>query len=152
MPELMDFGGTPYLWVKTLHVVAVITWMAALFYLPRLFVYHAMTDLSTEAGRAQSETFKIMERRLQRGIMTPSLVIVLLTGFAMFPSWATAGWMHVKLTAVVLMVVCHVLYARWRQDFLRDGNTRSDKFYRVANEVPTILLLVIIPMVILKPF
>lgn len=152
MPELMDFGGTAYLLVKTLHVIAVITWMAALFYLPRLYVYHSMTDLSTEAGRAQSETFKVMERRLLRGIMNPSMVLVFVTGLSMFPTWSTSGWMHVKLTAVVLMAVCHGFYARWRKDFLADANTRSDKFYRIANEVPTILLLIIVPMVILKPF
>lgn len=152
MPIPFDLGSTAYLWIKALHVVSVITWMAGLFYLPRLYVYHAMTDLSTEAGRAQSETFKVMERRLLRGIMNPSIIVVFLTGFSLFPVWVSDGWMHVKLLLVILMAVCHVLYARWRKDFLADANVRSDKFYRMWNEAPTLLLLGIIAMVIVKPF
>lgn len=152
MPIVVELGSTSYLWVKWLHVISVITWMAGLFYLPRLFVYHAMTDLSTESGRSQSETFKVMERRLLKGIMNPSIIVVFLTGFAMFPVWVTSGWMHVKLTLVLLMAVCHWLYARWRKDFLADANQRTHKFYRIWNEAPTLLLLGIVAMVILKPF
>ncbi|OFX08641.1 MAG: TIGR00701 family protein [Alphaproteobacteria bacterium RIFOXYD12_FULL_60_8] len=138
-----------YDWIKMLHVLAVITWMAALFYLPRLFVYHAMET----PGSATSETFKVMERKLQRGIMTPSLVGVLLTGIPLVVhiGWSS-GWVHVKLTMVALMVVCHVLYSRWRLDFLHDRNTRPHTFYRLANEAPTLLLMVILIMVIVKPF
>lgn len=148
MPTVVDFGSTAYLWVKALHVVAVITWMAGLFYLPRLYVYHA----ETPPGSPQSETFKVMERRLLRGIMNPSIVVVFITGFVMFPVWVTAGWMHAKLLLVLLMAACHGFYARWRKDFEADRNTRSHKFYRVANEVPTLLLLGIIALVIVKPF
>lgn len=148
MPELLTFGDSAYLWVKTLHVIAVITWMAGLFYLPRLFVYHAQV----EVGSAQSELFKVMERRLLRGIMNPSIVVVFVTGGLLFPTWSTAGWMHAKLTMVVLMAVFHHMCMRWRLDFAADRNKRDQRFYRYANEVPTVLLLVIIPLVILKPF
>jgi putative membrane protein len=103
-------------------------------------------------GSATSETFKVMERRLLRGIMNPSLVVVFVTGGLMFGEWMTSGWMHVKLLMVVGMVVMHGFYARWRKDFANDRNTRSHVFYRYSNEVPTLLLLVIVPMVILKPF
>lgn len=152
MPIPFELGSTAYLWVKWLHVISVITWMAGLFYLPRLYVYHAMTDGTTEAGRQQSDTFKVMERRLLRGIMNPSIIVVFLTGLAMFPVWMTSGWMHIKLLLVILMAVCHMLYARWRKDFLNDANTRTDKFYRMWNEAPTLLLLGIVAMVIVKPF
>lgn len=141
-------SGDWYLWVKALHITAVITWMAGLFYLPRLYVYHA----STAVGSEQSETFKVMERRLLRGIMMPSLVVVYGTGLPLFFSWTTAGWLHAKVVLVLLMTACHFAYARWRQDFLHDRNQRSHKFYRVANEVPTLLLLGIIVLVVLKPF
>lgn len=144
----LAYGSDAYMWVKALHVVSIVTWMAGLFYLPRLFVYHAMT----EPGTQQSETFKVMERRLLNGIMWPSLVVVVLTGAPMMGAWITDGWLHVKLLMVALLVVCHVLYARWRVDFLKDRNRRSDKFYRVWNEIPTLALLVIIAMVIVKPF
>lgn len=144
----LEYGSEAYMWVKVLHVISIVTWMAGLFYLPRLFVYHAMT----EPGTQQSETFKIMERRLLNGIMWPSLVIVVLSGAPMLTVWSTDGWMHVKLTMVGLLIVCHLLYSRWRQDFLHDRNRRSDKFYRVWNEVPTIALLIIVVMVIIKPF
>ncbi len=148
MPVIVELGTSAYDWVKALHVVAIITWMAGLFYLPRLYVYHA----ETTPGSEQSETFKVMERRLLRGIMNPSVVVVFITGFMMFPVWVTDGWMHAKLTLVILMAVCHGFYARWRKDFLSDSNTRSHKFYRVANEIPTVLLLGIIALVIVKPF
>lgn len=148
MPVIMEAGSTAYDWIKALHVVAIITWMAGLFYLPRLYVYHAETPV----GTPQSETFKVMERRLLRGIMNPSIVVVFATGLLMFPAWATAGWMHGKLLLVLLMAACHGFYARWRKDFEADRNTRSHKFYRVANEVPTLLLLGIIVLVIVKPF
>lgn len=148
MPVIVDVGTAAYAWIKALHVVAIITWMAGLFYLPRLYVYHA----ETPAGTPQSETFKVMERRLLRGIMNPSIVVVFITGLLMFPAWMTSGWMHAKFLLVLLMAVCHGFYARWRKDFEADRNTRSHKFYRVANEVPTLLLLGIIVMVVVKPF
>lgn len=145
----MEFlSAEAYLWVKALHVVSIITWMAGLFYLPRLYVYHAMA----EPGSDKAETFKVMERRLLRGIMNPSIVVVFVTGFLLFPAWMTDGWMHVKLLLVILLAACHGVYARWRRDFASDRNTRSHTFYRVANEVPTVLLLGIIVLVIVKPF
>lgn len=145
----MDFIAAYYDWIKTLHVISVITWMAALFYLPRLYVYHAMEA----PGSKTSEIFKVMERKLQRGIMTPSLVVVYATGTPLILALGfSQGWVHVKLTMVALMTVCHVLYARWRIDFLEDRNTRPHTFYRWANEAPTVLLIVIVIMVIVKPF
>ncbi len=143
-----DYGSDLYNWIKSLHVIAVITWMAGLFYLPRLYVYHAQEAV----GSATSETFKVMERRLLRGIINPSMVVVWITGLVMFSQWMTGGWMHAKLLMVVLMSGCHGLYAKWRKDFEADRNTRPHTFYRWWNEAPTVLLLIIIPLVILKPF
>ncbi len=137
-----------YNWVLIVHIIAVITWMAGLFYLPRLYVYHAME----EPGSRTSETFKVMERRLLKAIMNPSLIFVVVTGLLLWGDWLTMGWLHVKLLMVVFMLVCHGLYARWRKDFEADRNTRHHRFYRIWNEVPTLLLLIIVPLVILKPF
>lgn len=137
-----------YNWVKVLHIISVITWMAGLFYLPRLFVYHAME----EVGSPTSERFKVMERRLLKAIMNPSLVIVLVTGFLLWADWLSMGWLHVKLLMVAGMLACHGLYARWRKDFEADQNKHPHKFYRVWNEVPTLLLLIIVPLVVIKPF
>ena len=138
------------LWIKAVHVVAVISWMAGQLYLPRLMVYH----VDAERGSAQSETFKVMERRLLRAIMTPAMVVAWLTGL-----WLAhrlfgfrGGWLHVKLLMVVLMTVSHGTQARWVKEFAADANTRSAKFYRMMNEVPTVLMLVIVAMVIVKPF
>lgn len=141
-------GSLVYDWIKVVHVLSIITWMAGLFYLPRLYVYHA----ETTPGSEQSETFKVMERRLLKGIMNPSILVVFATGLILFTAWPTSGWMHAKLLLVVLMAACHGAYALWRKDFEADRNTRSHKFYRVANEVPTLLLIAIIILVILKPF
>lgn len=142
-------GLWPYYdWIKILHIISFITWMAGLFYLPRLYVYHAME----EPGSKTSETFKVMERRLLKAIMNPSLVVVVITGLLLWGPWLTMGWLHVKLLLVALMLGCHGLYARWRKDFEADRNTRHHRFYRIWNEVPTVLLLIIVPLVILKPF
>lgn len=149
MPTLIDPGTTVYGLVKALHIISVITWMAAMFYLPRLFVYHA----SATPGSELSETFKVMERRLNRAIMTPSMIVVFVTGLAMAPAWLTGqGWLHAKLVLVLAMAGCHGFYSRWRRRFAEDGNTRTDRFYRVANEIPTVLLLGIVLLVVLKPF
>lgn len=137
-----------YLWWKVIHVIAVITWMAGLFYLPRLFVYHAMAPV----GSDQSELLKVMERRLLRGIMHPSLVAVLVSGAVLAPGWMSQGWLHGKLVLVAVLVGCHVVYARWRAVFAQDRNTRSHVFYRMANEIPTLALIGIIVLVIVKPF
>jgi putative membrane protein len=136
--------------LKALHIIAVIAWMAGLLYLPRLFVYHA----DVEKGSAQSELFKIMERRLMRGIMLPSMIFVWLFGLvlAVQGNWFQFGWLHAKLALVVVLTVVHALYSRWRKDFAADRNTHSARFYRWWNEVPTVLMVVIVFLVVLKPF
>jgi protoporphyrinogen IX oxidase len=141
-----------YLWIKAIHVISVISWMAGMLYLPRLFVYHA----ATEPGTQQSETFKIMELRLYRYIMGPASVAAFLTGLGLIWvfGWAIfhEPWFHVKLACVIMMLLCHHALGRWRKDFAADRNTRTTKFFRIANEVPTLLMVVIVIMVIVKPF
>jgi putative membrane protein len=141
-----------YPWTKALHVVSMVAWMAGMFYLPRLFVYHC--DL--RAGSAEGERFKVMERRLLRQIINPAMiatwvfgVILVLTPGVIDWSW---GWWHVKLAAVLLMSGFHGMLSRWRRNFLADRNVRPQRFYRLMNEVPTVLLLVIVIMVIVRPF
>ncbi|MBV9782449.1 MAG: protoporphyrinogen oxidase HemJ [Acidisphaera sp.] len=141
-----------YPWTKALHVAAIIAWLAGLFYLPRLYVYHC----ETVRGSAESERFKVMERRLLRQIMTPAmlaawgfgLLLVLTPGVI---DWS-AGWWHVKLAAVLLLTGLQGAMGKWRRDFLEDRNTRPARFYRMANELPTVLMLVIVIMVIVRPF
>lgn len=141
-----------YLWIKALHVISVIAWMAGMLYLPRLFVYHA----TTAPGTPQAETFKIMELRLYRYIMGPASVAVVVTGIALIMVFGAAlfhqPWFHVKLTCVVLMLIAHHAMGRWRKAFAEDRNTKSARFFRIANEVPTLLMMVIVIMVIVKPF
>jgi putative membrane protein len=139
-----------YLWIKALHIIAVIAWMAGMLYLPRLFVYHA----GVAAGSPQSETFKVMERRLLRFIMTPAMTATWLFGIALViqGQYFTATWFHLKLVLVLLMSLLHGLLARWTRDFAYDRNTRTPKFYRVANEIPTLLLIVIVVLATVKPF
>lgn len=140
-----------YPFFMALHVIAVIAWMAGMLYLPRLFVYHA----GAAKGSELSETFKIMEQRLLRYIMNPAMGAVWLFGLLMLwanPDQLTRGWMHIKLTAVVLMTVVHHIYARWRKRFARDENEKDAKFYKIWNEVPTVLMIIIVFMVITKPF
>lgn len=138
-------------WVKALHVISVIAWMAGLFYLPRLFVYH----VGTEPGSIQSETFKIMERRLLRGIINPAMVLTWLFGlwmvFAGVVDWSS-GWPYVKAVAVIALSGFHGLLSRWRREFAEDRNTRPARFYRIINEVPTVLMVVIVLAVVAKPF
>ncbi|HKV16954.1 MAG TPA: protoporphyrinogen oxidase HemJ [Reyranella sp.] len=136
--------------LKALHIVSVIAWMAGLLYLPRLFVYHA----EAETGSAQSETFKVMERRLLRGIMNPAMWAVWIFGFLLVwqGDWWQAGWWHAKMALVIGLTVVHHLYARWRKDFDADRNARPARFYRMWNEVPTLLMIVIVFLVVLKPF
>ncbi len=137
--------------VKSLHVVSVIAWMAGMLYLPRLFVYHAEAG----TGSPQAETFKVMERRLLRAIMNPAMMATWIFGIVMLwliPDWMSDGWLHAKLALVVGMSVVHHLYSRWRKAFERDENRRSPRFYRAWNEVPTLLMVLIVFLVILKPF
>ena len=139
-----------YNWFKALHVIAVISWMAGLLYLPRLFVYHA----DAEKGSELSETLKIMERRLLRIIMNPAMIVAWIAGGLML--WGnmalfSEGWMHTKFTAVVLMTGFHHALAKWRKAFLKDENVKTSKFYRRINEIPTVLMIVIVIMVLVRP-
>ena len=139
-----------YLWLKSLHVIAVIAWMAGMLYLPRLFVYHS----DAEPRSPVSDTFKVMERRLLRYIMSPALIVTWLTGLwlAYEAQFFKAGWLHGKLLLVLVMTGMHGMMSRWVKDFAADGRKRSSRFYRIANEVPTLLMIGIVILVIVKPF
>jgi len=140
-----------YLWILSLHVIAMVAWMAGLFYLPRLFVYHAQAEIGSET----SETFKVMERKLLKLIMNPAMIVTWGAGLnliALNPGLLSQGWMHAKLLCVILMSGAHGFYAKNVKEFAQDENTRSHVFYRFANEVPTVLLIIIVIMVIVKPF
>ena len=139
-----------YPWMKALHVIAIIAWMAGMLYLPRLFVYHC----EAEPGSKQSETFKVMERRLLRAIINPAMIVSWVVGLWLI--WAggflASGWMHAKLLLVLGMSAMHGFLSRWVRAFAADRNTHSQKFYRFINEVPTILMIAIVILVIVKPF
>ena len=139
-----------YLWIKAFHVIAVIAWMAGMLYLPRLFVYHC----DAEKGSVQSETFKVMERRLLKAIINPAMIVAWVLGLylAWDGGWFRSGWLHGKLALVLGLSAVHGLYARWVRDFAADRNTRPARFYRVWNEAPTVLLVGIVILVIVKPF
>jgi protoporphyrinogen IX oxidase len=138
------------LWIKAIHVIAVIAWMAGLLYLPRLFVYHAQA----EAGSKQAETFKVMENRLLRIIMNPAMIVVWITG--PFLAWRQGmymdRWLWAKLVLVALLTGFHHALGLWRKDFAADRNSRDQRFYRLINEVPTVLMVGIVVLVIVKPF
>jgi len=143
------FDGNVYLWLKALHIIAVIAWMAGLLYLPRLFVYHA----EAEPGSELSETLKIMERRLLRAIMNPAMLVALAVGGVLLTYQDFSdGWLHVKLVCIAGLMVMHMMMGKWRKDFEADRNTRSHKFFRFANEAPTVLMIVIVVMAVVKPF
>ena len=149
----MDFLNQHYAYqtLQALHIIAVIAWMAGLLYLPRLFVYHC----DAPAGSAQSETFKVMERRLLRIIMNPAMIAAWLFGLLMLvarPELLQDGWMHTKLLAVVLLTGLHMVLARWRRLFAEDRNTRPARYYRIVNEAPTVLMIISVFMAVLKPF
>jgi putative membrane protein len=139
-----------YEWIKALHVVAIISWMAGLLYLPRLFVYH----VAAAPGSERSETFKVMERRLYRAIMTPAMIVSWVAGLYLIwaGGWILSGWMHGKLALVLALTATHGLMGRWRRDFAGDRNTHPSKFFRIWNEVPTLLMVVIVILVVVKPF
>lgn len=148
---MTEFLLQNYLFIKALHVISIIAWMAGMLYLPRLFVYHA----DAETGSDKSETFKIMERRLLRIILNPAMILAWVFGLLMLwlnPSLLQEGWMHVKLTGIILMTIIHHLFVRWRKVFYRDENKRSAKFYRMWNEAPTVLVFIIVIMTVAKPF
>ena len=138
------------LWLKAFHIVAVICWFAGLFYLPRLFVYHAQSADGISIAR-----FKIMERKLYRGIMWPSLVMTVVFGtwmVALVPDYLRNGWLHAKLALVALLIVYHFACGHFLKQFRDDRNTRSHTFYRVFNELPVLLLVAIVILVVVKPF
>ena len=139
-------------YIKAFHIIAIIAWMAGLLYLPRLFVYHA----ASKPGSEQSETFKLMERRLLRYITTPAMLAAWAFGLALVflgaIDWSRDGWFHVKLALVLALSAFHGLLAMWTRDFAMDRNTRSARFYRVANEVPTLLMIGIVILAVVRPF
>jgi len=139
-----------YEWILALHIIAVIAWMAGLLYLPRLFVYHA----DASAGSDMSETFKTMERRLLRAIMVPAMMASWLFGvWLIFLTNAFSdGWLHGKLLMVVLLSALHMAMVAWRKDFERDTNTKTAKYFRIVNEAPTLLMIIIVILVVVKPF
>lgn len=140
-----------YLWIKALHIISVISWMAAMFYLPRLYVYHTQVAVGSE----QSELFKKMEHRLLRYICNPAMIASFVFGVLMFiaiPDLLSEGWMHVKLTCLIILFGFHGMCSRWRKAFAADKNEKSEKFFRVANEVPTVLMMIIVLMAVAKPF
>lgn len=138
-----------YLWFKALHVIAVIAWMAGMLYLPRLFVYHC----AAAPGSEQSETFKVMERRLLRAIINPAMVVTWAVGLwlAWDGGWLGAGWFHAKLALVLALSAVHGLLSAYVRAFAEDRNTRSETFYRALNEVPTVLMIGIVVLVVVKP-
>ncbi len=139
-----------YLWLKAAHVIAVIAWMAGMLYLPRLFVYHCAAPV----GSPQSETFKVMERRLLRVIINPAMMLTWGFGLALAiqGGWFASGWLHAKLLLVLVLSGIHGFLAGRVRDFARDRNMRSAKFYRIINEVPAVLMVLIVILVVVKPF
>jgi len=139
-----------YLWIKAFHIIAVIAWMAAMLYLPRLFVYHC----AAEPGSKQSETFKLMERRLLRFIATPAMIGAWVSGLWLMldAGFMRSNWMHGKLALVLVLSALHGLDAKWVKDFAADRNRHSTRFYRFANEAPTVLMILIVILVVVKPF
>jgi protoporphyrinogen IX oxidase len=139
-----------YGWAKAFHIIAVIAWMAGMLYLPRLFVYHCVA----KPGSEQSETFKVMERRLLRAIINPAMIATWLLGLGLAWSggWFTAYWLDAKLVLVLLLSGVHGLFARWVQDFAADRRPHTQKFFRIINEIPTVLMIGIVILVVVKPF
>lgn len=149
---MLELSADGYAWVKAIHVIAVIAWMAGLLYLPRLYVYHAQV---TPVGEP-STTFKVMERRLLKAIMNPAMIVSLATGLLMVAVqgsalWETV-WFPIKVACLGVMMACHMMMGRWRKAFAEDRNEKSHTFFRVANEVPTLLMIIIVIMVIVQPF
>jgi putative membrane protein len=144
-----------YEWIKAFHIIAVIAWMAGMLYLPRLFVYHC----AAEKGSVQSETFKVMERRLLRAIINPVMIATWALGLWLAwlgpdsrYGWFASGWLHGKLVLVLALSAVHGLFARWVKDFAADNNQHTQRFYRIINEVPAILMIGIVILAVVKPF
>jgi protoporphyrinogen IX oxidase len=140
-----------YLWVKAAHIISMVAWMAGLFYLPRLYVYHVENGLTGP----QAELFQVMERKLLKLIMNPAMLAT--WGFGIWliilnPAWFDMGWIHAKITLVVLMSGFHGVCGKWRRELADGTSTKTSKFFRIANEVPTILLIAIVVLVVVQPF
>ncbi len=139
-----------YLWLKALHIIAMVCWFAGLFYLPRLFVYHAMSS-----DTVSHERFCVMERKLYRGIMQPSMIATLILGAWLLylnPAWLSMGWLHIKLTLVAILVGYQLVCGAQMRAFVRGENARGHVFFRWFNEVPVLFLLAIVILVVVKPF
>lgn len=141
-----------YIYLKAIHLIAAFAWMAGLFYLPRLYVYHAEAGPNTP----EAETFKVMERRLLQVIMNPAMIVTVALGlwlaFGAGAFTLKAGWLHVKIALVVLLLAVHYLLAKWRKDFAAGRAPHSSRFFRVVNEAPTVLLIGIVIMAVVRPF
>jgi protoporphyrinogen IX oxidase len=149
---MIEFSSDVYLWIKALHIISVIAWMAGMLYLPRLFVYHC----EAENGSEFSEKLKIMERRLQQVIMNPARIATLIFGGLMLANfdgdqWSDT-WLHIKLVFVFVLFGMYDMMNKWRKNFAADKNVKSQKFYRMMNEVPTVLMIAIVIFVVVKPF
>jgi putative membrane protein len=149
---LSSWLGDAYPWIKSAHIVSMVAWMAGLLYLPRLYVYHSMAPI----GSHRSETFKVMEGRLQKGIMTPAMIAtwgfgLVLAGTPGVVDWRT-GWIWAKLALVLGLTLFHGLLSRWREAFLTERNRHSTRFFRMVNELPTLALSAIVVLVVVKPF
>jgi putative membrane protein len=147
---MIGFLGDGYPWIKALHIIAVIAWMAGMLYLPRLYVYHCAVD----PGSPQSETFKIMERRLLRAIINPAMVATWVLGLMLMAhlDLRAEPWMHGKFVLALAMSFIHGAFARWRRYFAKDANRHTARFYRIMNEVPTVLMIGIVILVVVRPF
>jgi protoporphyrinogen IX oxidase len=139
-----------YEWLKAFHIIAVIAWMAGMLYLPRLFVYHCLA----EPGSTQSETFKVMERRLLKAIINPAMIATWVLGLwlAWYGGWYRAGWFQMKVALLLVLSGLHGLFVRSVRDFGQDRNQHSQRFYRIINEIPTLLLIAIVILAVVKPF
>ena len=149
---MLDVLNPYYLWIKAFHIIAVIAWMAGLLYLPRLYVYHS----EVAPGSPESAKFKVMERRLLKAIMGPAMGATWLLGLTLVLTPASGGfaqgWLHAKLTLVIALSAIHGLYSRWQRDFANDANRHPQRFYRIWNEVPAVLMVFIVVLVVVKPF
>jgi len=148
---MQEFLSLNYEWLRALHIIAVISWMAGLLYLPRLFVYHA----DVKNGSGKSEMLKVMERRLYKYIMTPAMIVTWVFGLGMIAAntgMMGEGWMHVKMLLVILMTGFHHGAGVWVRKFANDANVKPAKFYRIMNEVPTLFMVIIVIMAVVQPF
>lgn len=147
---IFALGDTAYLWVKAVHVIAIISWMAGMLYLPRLFIYHC----EAERGSKQSETFKMMERRLLQIIINPAMIVSWVLGLwlAWQAGFFTSGWFHAKLTLALGLSAVHGYFSAAVRAFAEDRNTRPPRHWRIVNEVPTLLMIAIVILVVVKPF